>query len=257
MKVISFLNEKGGVTKTTSTFNIGFCLAEKGYNVLMIDLDYQGSLGLACGIETRQVKSTIADVIKNDSWGKGKSIHQLRENLFICPANRDLKRVFKEIEYKESKDPRKIYFHLKSVLGKLNQDIMDFCLIDCHPDFDVCEINALCASDGIIIPCAPDYLPYRGANDFIGEAIFDIKRTLNPDLKELGILVSRYKKISTDDRVIMKQLNKQFGVIGIIPETVDNKRGNVKGKCTCEIKPKSVIAQEYRAITERIIERMK
>lgn len=257
MKVLSLINEKGGVAKTTSTYNLAYCLSKRGYKTLMIDLDYQGSLALACGMEPNGFEKTIADVIRTGSWGSaGDIIHQIRHNLFIVPANRNLKAAFKEVEYKEKDSPEKLYFHLKNALGLFRADMLDYVLIDCHPDFDIAEINALVASDGVIIPCSPDYLPFRGATDFISAAISDIRKAFNPELKDLGILVSRYKKISTDDKVIMQQLKKQFGLIGIVPDTVNNKKGVYDGQCVCECMPTSVIAQEYDAIAGRIIERL-
>lgn len=160
MKVYSLINQKGGVAKTTSTYNISRKLAEKGNRVLMVDMDPQASLTISTGIEPEELDKTIADVMISFNGRKKENISntiiQIEENLHLVPSIIDLTAADNLLHNEMSRESI-----LKRALRSV-RDYYDYCLIDCPPALNQLSINALVAANYCIIPVACEYLAFRG-----------------------------------------------------------------------------------------------
>ncbi len=195
-KVISFINEKGGVGKTTSTNIIAACLKHKNFKVLCVDFDQQGHLSFSFGADNRS-KATIYDVIKHKVTAR-KAIQQTAVT-DIIPANDMLKSI--EVEFTYAGNEKLLSDCLKSV-----SHLYDYILIDSPPELGLVSVNALVASDVVFIPCLPDGYSLMGTIR-VHETISRVKHSLNDSLTIGGIILLKYYSRqnisrSTDDVLI-------------------------------------------------------
>lgn len=172
---ISIVNHKGGTGKTTTTINLGSALTLQGHRVLLIDFDAQGSLSYSLGIADHS--PTIADLLHGDE--SLEHVIQQRENMDILPAGSSL--ADSELSISRSDDR---YHHLKNLISQLSG--YDYILIDCPPSLSMLTINALVASESVLIPMQMDVLALRGLDSILNTV--DKVKALNPDLSVIGIL---------------------------------------------------------------------
>lgn len=242
-KIISLTNQKGGVAKTTSSFNIGVCLAQKGFKTLLVDLDPQASLTIYSGLEPYDYEKSIVDVLKYPKQDINECIISLREKLDIISSRIELAGIENELLSRTARE-----LILSKALEKV-KEIYDYIVIDCPPQLSTLTINALAASDGVVIPCKTDYLSYRGIAQLY-ETIETIKSYFKPDIKVLGVLATFFETRSKDDKDILEVLKEEYNVIGVIKRTVKAKQGIYDGKASVEQSPKSEIAKEYEKIVK-------
>lgn len=245
-KIISFANQKGGVAKTTSTFNVAACLAMHGHKVLMVDLDPQASLTIYAGLEPYDYDSTIVTILKNPKHNVTDSIVNLRDNLDIITSRIELASVENELLGRTARE-----LTLSRALDKVKNKY-DYIVIDCPPQLSTLTINALSCSDKVIIPCKTDYLAYRGLEQ-LQETIETIKAYFKPDLEILGILATLYESRAKDDNEILDLLKEQYNVLGVIKRTTQAKKGMYDGMSSVEFSPKSDLAKEYEKIVDKIV----
>ena len=155
-RIISVANQKGGVGKTTTTVNLGACLAQDGKKVLLIDSDAQGNATSGLGVRKPDVKQDIYDVLVNEVSIKETIIKTSRENLSIVPATLQLAGAEIELTSMMARESR-----LKSALAEVS-DEYDFILVDCPPSLGHLTINAFTASDAILIPVQCEYYALEG-----------------------------------------------------------------------------------------------
>lgn len=245
-KVISFANQKGGVAKTTSTFNVAACLAQKGFRVLMIDLDPQASLTIYAGLEPYEYEKSIVDVLKNQRQALGECIVKIRDTLDIITSRIELASVENELLSRTARE-----LILSRALEKVKGSY-DYIIIDCPPQLSTLTINALACSDGVVIPCKTDYLAYRGIKQLL-DTIDTIRSYFKPDLEVLGILATMYESRAKDDNEILDVLKEEYNVLGVIKRTTQAKKGMYDGLASVEFSPKSELAREYEKIVDIII----
>lgn len=245
-KVIAFANQKGGVAKTTSTYNVGVSLAKKGKRVLMIDLDSQASLTISAGLEPFDFENTIVMVLKKEGGGLKSCIKSLQENLDICTSRLELAQMEMEMIGRSMRETI-----LKRAIEKQKEQY-DFVLLDCPPQLGILTINALACSDYVIVPVKTDYLAYRGV-ELLMESICEVKELINPRLSVMGIVATMFEKRVKDDNEILRELEERYKVIGIVKKMAIAKKGVYTGLSVSDQSPKNDVATEYGKVSEYII----
>lgn len=244
--VLTFANQKGGVAKTTSTFNIGAGLAQRGYKVLLLDLDPQASLTIYAGLEPYEISKSIVDVMKNPKMDPRKAITNLRENLDIITSRIELAAVENELLARTSRE-----LILSRALAPL-REIYDFICLDCPPQLSTLTINALAATDKVIVPCKTDYLAYRGLKQLM-ETIDTVRSYFKPDIEVVGLLATMFESRANDDKEILEVLQEEYNVLAVIKRTTQAKKGMYDGLSAVEYSPKSELAQEYEKVIDHLV----
>ena len=250
MKVISFVNQKGGVAKTTSCVDIGASLADQGKTVLLIDLDAQGSLSTSTGL-----REIGADELTTYEVLKGADIKEatrtLSEGLSVLPT--DIRLSGAEIEL--SSVPGR-EFLLREALSEF-ESVFDYVLIDCPPSLGVLTLIALTASDGVIVPVKADYLALKGMSQLV-DVINVVKRRMNPGLEIVGVIATFFNSRRNLDQQIVDQIEPFFP--GKLFETKISQNTALaeapsQGKNIFEYDSRSKGAQQYKTLAEELIER--
>ena len=184
-RIISVANQKGGVGKTTTTVNLGACLAQDGKKVLLIDSDAQGNATSGLGVRKPDVKQDIYDVLVNEVSIKETIIKTSRENLSIVPATLQLAGAEIELTSMMARESR-----LKSALAEVS-DEYDFILVDCPPSLGHLTINAFTASDAILIPVQCEYYALEGLSQLLNTVRL-VQKHFNPGLEIEGVLLTMY-----------------------------------------------------------------
>jgi chromosome partitioning protein len=247
--VIAMSNEKGGVAKTTSTLSLGAALAELNYRVLLIDLDPQANLSLALGLETEETTITSANVLIEGA-GLQTAIRKSEiSNLDILPSS------FR-IENAEQFLPMRSQY-LTTLRDALEAASLpyDYILLDCPPALGAITLNALAASDLLIIPTQAEYFSAYALRNMMG-TIRRIRQDVNPGLA-YRILVTLLDRRNRTHRNIFEQLQATFGqgVFTTVIE-IDTKlrESPIAGLPITQYKPNSRGSQQYRVLVQELIE---
>ena len=186
-RVIAIANQKGGVGKTTTSINLSACLAEKGKKVLLIDMDSQGNTTSGFGFEKNELDKTVYEVLREEVSIEEAIIpvEECFENLFLIPANRNLAGAEIELVTREN-----MQYILKKQLEPI-KDNYDFIIIDCPPALGMLTVNALTASDSVLVPIQCEFYALDGLSQLI-YTIELIQDSLNPDLYIEGVVFTMY-----------------------------------------------------------------
>ena len=179
--VIALANQKGGVGKTTTSVNLGACLADQGQHVLLIDLDPQGNATSGLGVEKREIEKSVYDVLINDEPLKNVIRHSSHPGLDIAPTTIALSGAEVELTNLMARETR-----LKDAFGDV-KDQYDFILIDCPPSLGLLTINAFTACNSILIPVQSEYYALEGLSQLLN-TIKLVQKHFNPNLKIEGVL---------------------------------------------------------------------
>lgn len=199
-KIISLVNQKGGTGKTTSTINIACGLKNRGYKVLLIDLDAQGNATTCLGVEAENLKTTY-ELLTNDNV-KAKDVI-IKKKIDVIPS--DIRLAGAEAELMGKPYSGMI---LKEKLEEV-KDSYDFVFIDCSPSLGILTLNALSCSNEVYIPVQAEILPLKGLTQLI-DTIKVIQRRANPGLKINGVIVTMYDNRKTLNKDILAKLNGYF-----------------------------------------------
>ncbi|MBV6452313.1 MAG: chromosome partitioning protein ParA [Anaerolineae bacterium] len=246
---IAVSNEKGGVAKTTTTLSLGAALAELNHRVLLIDLDPQANLSLALGLETGEAEITSANVLIENSAIKSAIRRTDVANLELIPSN-------SRIESAEQYLPMR-----SNYLSTLRQAILtgtlnyDYILFDCPPALGAITLNALSASDLLIIPTQAEYFSAYALRNMMG-SIRRIRQESNPNLA-YRILVTLLDRRNRTHRNIFEQLQTTFGqgvFTSVIEIDTKLRESPIAGMPITQYRPTSRGSQQYRVLAQELIE---
>jgi len=207
-KTISVFNQKGGVAKTTTVTNLGAALAINGNHVLIVDMDPQANATVSVGINDEDLETSIYDLLKLEEFKKGRILEGINktsyDRLSIIPADISLSNA--EINLSSVISRETI---LSRMLSEIKYDY-DYILIDCPPSLGLLSVNALAASDYLIIPVSTAMFSIKGIKHLINSVNL-VRKSINPRLEIMGVLITMYdkrKKISKDIRESLEEAFK-------------------------------------------------
>lgn len=247
--IIAVTNQKGGVGKTTTVVNLGAALAEKGKHILLVDLDPQGSLSSAFGVDVHPGMSTTYTLFVNPALDPRHALMHVRERIDLIPADIHLAAVELELVDKPGRE-----YVLKEILTPLRDDY-DYILIDCGPNLGLLTVNALTAADEVIVPLVCEFLALRGLGTLF-ENIALVRRNLNRNLHVRGILPVMYDARSSHPRQILEETRALFGEFVfpvVVRRSIRFAEAAVLGAPILEYAPTHPGAQAYRQLAEVII----
>jgi chromosome partitioning protein len=248
--VISFANQKGGVAKTTTTLNLGVALSEQGLKVLLVDLDPQGNLTMSQGLNPDTIERSMFDVL----------VHRLPIDEVIHHVEVDLA--------VSSIDLAGAELALSSMIGRERalekalapvRDTYDYVLIDTPPSLGLLTINALVASNGVIVPVQCEYLSLRGLVQ-LENTLSMIRENLNPSVGIEGILPTMFDSRTLHSREAVEILQEDFGELVFdtkIRKTVRYAEAPVKGTSVLKYDPTGSAAQAYRDLAKEVLDAAK
>ena len=253
--VISLANQKGGTAKTTTCANLGIGLAQAGRKVLLVDADAQGSLTLSLGWEPDELPITLYDLmikaIQDRPVPHGEGMLHHEEGVDLLPANIELAGMEMSLI--------SVMYHetiLKQVIEPYKHEY-DYILIDCAPSLGMMTINALAATDGIVVPTIPQHLPTKGIEKLL-ESVHQVRRGINPSLKIEGILMTLMDGRTVYEREISEMIRKAYGekinIFGTeIPRSVRAAETSAEGKSIFAYASRSKVAEAYRQLTKEVL----
>ena len=247
-RVIAIANQKGGVGKTTTSVNLGASLAETGARVLVIDLDPQGNATTGLGIQHRDLEGSVYDVIIND-----KSLDDCTEptsvrNLFVVPATIDLAGAEIELVPAFSREMK-----LKRAISEVKDDY-DYILIDCPPSLGLLTVNALAASDDVVVPIQCEYYALEGLGQLLRNVGL-VKANLNQELEMRGIVLTMYDARTKLAEQVESEVREHFGAkvyTTVIPRTVRLSEAPSFGQPIITFDPTSRGAIAYRELAKEV-----
>ena len=202
-KIISFANQKGGVGKTTSAVNVAASLGVLGYKVLLIDLDPQGNATSGVGVVKKNLKVSSFDLLAGDATVDGVAVKTRFENLWVIPTNTTLARAEFELADTENGE-----YVMRNKLEEAKKSY-DYIIIDCPPSLSMLTVNAMTASDGVVIPMQCEFFALEGLSQLMF-TISRIKTHYNKDLNVTGILITMYNNRLILSTQVIGELRKHY-----------------------------------------------
>jgi chromosome partitioning protein len=246
-RVIVFANQKGGVAKTTTTLNLAVAFKERGFRVLVVDLDPQGNLTMSQGMNPDAIERSMFDVL----------VHRLPISEIIHEAEIDVA--------VSSIDLAGAELALSSMIGRERalekallevRDKYDFIMIDTPPSLGLLTINAFVAATGVIVPVQCEYLSLRGLVQ-LENTLAMVRENLNPEVKIEGILPTMFDRRTLHSREAVEILEENFGDLVFktrIRKTVRYAEAPVKGSSVLKYDPSGTAAEAYRELAKEVLD---
>lgn len=254
MKVICIFNQKGGVGKTTTNINLCSYLAMEGYKVLTLDIDPQGNTTSGLGLDKKNLELSMYDVLTSETPLKDVVIKSdLIQNLSIAPSTMELAGA--EVEIIEKSDRENI---LANKIKELDANY-DFIFIDCPPSLGFLTINALTASDSVLIPIQCEFYALEGVSQLINTVQL-VKKSLNKNLSFEGVLMTMYDYRTNLSNEVFKEVEKYFNDLmfkSTIPRNIRLAESPSFGLPIMLYDEKCKGAEAYLKFTKEFLERQK
>ena len=250
-QIISVANQKGGVGKTTTTVNLGACLASLGKKVLLVDMDAQGNATSGVGIRKPDVTRDVYDVLVNELPIDEATLITEHENLSIVPATLQLAGAEIELTSMMARESR-----LKGSLAEVSSQY-DYILIDCPPSLGHLTINSFTASDSILIPVQCEYYALEGLSQLLNTVRL-VQKHFNPELEIEGVLLTMYDARTNLGNEVVEEVRKYFRekvYETIIPRNIRLSEAPSHGKPIIDYDPRSRGAEVYQALAKEVVSR--
>ena len=252
-RVISLCNQKGGVGKTTTTINLGAALAEFGRKVLLVDFDPQGSLSVGLGLNPHEIELTVYNLLmERDVELSDVVVPSGVPGMDLLPSNIDLSAAEVQLVHEVAREQT-----LQRVLQPAIADY-DVILIDCQPSLGLLTVNALTASDGVIVPLECEYFALRGVA-LLKTTIDKVSERLNPKLEIDGVLGTMFDGRTLHGREVMERLVEAWGdkvFHTVIRRTVKFSDSTVAGEPITSYASSSPGAAAYRDLAKEVLARV-
>jgi len=249
-RIVSLANQKGGVGKTTTTINLGAAMAELGKRVLLVDFDPQGALSVGLGINPMALDITVYNLLLDRAIEPEQAVLKTNvHGLEILPSNIDLSAAEIVLVSEVAREQA-----LKRALTILRVSY-DYILIDCPPSLGLLTVNALTASDGVIVPLECEYFALRGMALLL-DTVEKVRDRLNPDLRLEGIIPTMYDGRTLHGREVLERVREAFGPYlykTIIRRTIRFAEAPVAGESILSYAADSRGADDYRALAKEVL----
>ncbi|WP_165358594.1 ParA family protein [Haloactinopolyspora alba] len=251
-RVVAMCNQKGGVGKTTTVINLGAALAGYGRRVLLVDFDPQGALSVGLGLDAHDLELSIYNVLMDNSLRSADILQKTPvDGMDLLPANIDLSAAEIQLVTEVGREQA-----LNRILAPLVPHY-DVILIDCQPSLGLLTVNALTASDGVVVPLECEYFALRGVA-LLKETIEKVRDRLNPRLEIEGLLATMYDSRTVHGREVLSRLVEAFGdrvFHTVIGRTVRFPETTVAGTPITSFAPSSRGASAYRQLAREVLAR--
>jgi chromosome partitioning protein len=251
-RIFCIANQKGGVGKTTTTVNLAAGLALIGQRVLVVDLDPQGNATMGSGVDKRQLKHSVYDVLLESASIAEARTRSPKGGYDLLGANRELAGAEVELVDLERRNTR-----LKQAVLAVAASY-DFVLIDCPPSLSLLTLNGLCSAHGVIVPMQCEYFALEGLSDLVN-TIKQVHANLNVDLQIIGLLRVMFDPRITLQQQVSEQLKAHFGdkvFNTVIPRNVRLAEAPSYGQPGVVFDPASRGAQAFIDFAKEMVERV-
>ena len=248
-KVFVFVNQKGGVGKTTSCINIGAYIAMAGKKVLLVDFDSQGNMSSGTGVS--KDKPTVYELISGQISASECIKNSCVDGLDIISASIDLSGAAIELVEQENRE-----FFLKNALNPL-RSVYDYIFIDCPPSLGLLTLNGLAAADCVLVPMQCEYFALEGITLLL-QAVKKVQKSINPNLVIGGIFFTMYDsrtRLAQDVVMQVKSYFKDAVFNTIIPRNVRLSEAPSRGMPICKYDPNCTGAKSYTLLADEVMKR--
>ena len=253
-RIISVANQKGGVGKTTTAINLGAALAEEGYNVLLVDLDPQGNASTGLGIDPEDRVKTTYDLLLEGAELKDVIRETNVEGLLLSPATTDLSSADIEMMATEK---RSFLLHDALRQPAIDNYDLDYILIDCPPSLSLLTVNAMVASDSVLVPLQSEFFALEGLSQLM-LTIREVRQTANPGLRIEGVLLTMYDARNNLSQQVEMDARSTLGDLvfrTIVPRNVRVSEAPSYALPVISYDPASKGSIAYRALAQEMVGR--
>ncbi len=256
-RIISLANQKGGVGKTTTAINLGTALAAIGERVLIIDLDPQGNASTGLGIDRRNRSASTYDVLTGEVSLRDAVVATAVPRLYIAPSTMDLSGL--ELELGSARDRA---FRLRNAITALNDNVaadagFGYVLIDCPPALNLLTVNAMAASDAILVPLQCEFFALEGLSQLL-QTVEQVRSTLNPKLSIHGIVLTMFDSRNNLSNQVVADVRQFMGdkvYDTMIPRNVRISEAPSYGKPVLVYDLKCAGSEAYLKLATEVIQR--
>jgi chromosome partitioning protein len=255
-RIISVANQKGGVGKTTTAINLAAAMAELGYKVLVVDLDPQGNASTGLGIDRESRDVTTYDLLTGEADLPSAIQVTNTKNLLIIPATTDLSSADMELYSSDNRS-----FLLRNALRSTEMDLygFDFVFIDCPPSLSLLTVNAMVASDSVLVPLQSEFFALEGLSQLM-LTVREVRQTANKELRIEGIVLTMFDQRNNLSQMVDEDARENLGDLVFktqVPRNVRVSEAPSFAVPVLEYDSQSKGAMAYRALAKEMLDRRK